>query len=292
MLRSLRPLLEAPTPVRAPLALDPLMARLAQDAGFEAVYLGGGGLGYAKTYLEANLTSTEMAQAGLDLAAVTELPIILDGACGWGDAVHLQRTIPLVEAAGFAAIELEDQPYPKRVGHHVGEDETIPVEQMAAKLRSAVAARRDPELLIIARTNAATEDPDEALSRSESYRAAGADVLMPVTGAVRDPEVVLRLGRELGPPLMYLAPPGGLAHTGLTLEDLHSAGYRIVTDAMSLHLLVFELLRAGYRELATSGFSIQPARPAADWWSLVEQLNEAVGLERLLEIERGTTHAR
>ena len=290
MFRSLRPLLDAPTPVRAPLALDPLMARLAEDAGFEAVYLGGGGLGYAKTWLEANLTSTEMAQAGLDLASVTELPIILDGACGWGDAVHMQRTIPLVEAAGFAAIELEDQPYPKRVGHHAGEDETIPVEQMEAKLRSAVAARRNPELVIIARTNVAVDDPDEALSRSAAYRAAGADVVMPVTGAVRDPEIVLRLGRELGPPLMYLAPPGGLAHTGLTLEELHGSGYRIVTDAMSLHLLVFELLRAGYRELARAGFGVQPGRPAAEWWTLLSELNETVGLERLLEIERGTAH--
>jgi methylisocitrate lyase len=286
MFRSLRPLLEGPAPVRAPLALDPLMAKLAEDAGFEAVYLGGGGLGYAKTYLEANLTSTEMAQAGLDLAAVTTVPIILDGACGWGDAVHLQRTIPLVEAAGFAAIELEDQPYPKRVGHHVGEDETIPVEQMESKLRSAVAARRNDDFLLIARTNVATDDPDEALARSEAYRRAGADVLMPVTGAVRDPDVVLRLGRELGPPLMYLAPPGGLAHTGLTLDDLHGAGYRIVTDAMSLHLLVFELLRAGYRELAEDGFAIQPGRSAEDWWALVGQLHEAIDLERLLAIER------
>jgi 2-methylisocitrate lyase-like PEP mutase family enzyme len=292
MFRSLRPLLDAPVPVRAPLALDALMARPAQDAGFEAVYLGGGGLGYAKTCLEANLTVTEMAQTGLDLATVTELPIILDGACGWGDAVHLQRTIPLVEAAGFAAIELEDQPYPKRVGHHAGEDETIPVGEMEAKLRSAVRARRDPELLIIARTNTATEDPDEALRRSAAYRAAGADVLLPVTGAVRDPEVVLRLGRELGPPLMYLAPPGGLAHTGLSLEALHGAGYRIVVDAMSLHLLVYETLRAGYRELAQSGFALQPERAAADWWSLVQAVNDTVGLDGLLAIERGTAPTR
>jgi methylisocitrate lyase len=292
MFRSLRPLLESSTPVRAPLALDPLMARMAEKAGFEAVYLGGGGLGYAKTFLEANLTSTEMAQAGLDLAAVTTVPIILDGACGWGDAVHLQRTIPLVEAAGFAAIELEDQPYPKRLGHHVGEDETIPVAEMEAKLRSAVAARRDPEFLIVARTNVATEDPDEALARSEAYRRAGADVLMPVTGAVRDPEVVVRLGRELGPPLMYLAPPGGLAHVGLSLTDLHAAGYRIVTDAMSLHMLVYEVLRAGYRELAENGFALQPQRSAAEWWSLLGELHETIELDALLAIERGPARAR
>jgi methylisocitrate lyase len=292
MHRSLVPLLQAPAPVRAPLALDPLMARLAEDAGFEAVYLGGGGLGYSKTFLEANLNATEMAQAGIDIAAVTTLPIILDGACGWGDAVHLQRTIKLVEAAGFAAIELEDQSYPKRVGHHVGEDETIPVETMEAKLQSAVAARRNPEFLIIARTNVATDDPDEALARSERYRAAGADVLMPVTGAVRDPDVVLRLGRELGPPLMYLAPPGGLAHVALSLTDLHSAGYRIVTDAMSLHLSVYATLKAGYAELAGDGFSLGAGRAAADWWTLLGELHETIGLDALLAIERGEAPTR
>lgn len=288
MFRSLRALLDLPTPVRAPLVLDPLMARLADNAGFEAVYLGGGGLGYAKTFLEANLNATEMAQVGVDIAAVTDLPIILDGACGWGDAMHLQRTIRLIEAAGFAAIELEDQPYPKPAGHHVGEDETIPAEAMAAKLRSAAEARRNPDFLILARTNVATEDPDDALRRGEIYRSAGADVVMPVTGAVRDPEVVVRLGRELGPPLMYLAPPGGLSHVGLSLEDLHAAGYRIVVDAMSLHLIVYEALKAGYEELAENGFRIQPQRPAADWWSLIGELHETIDLETLLAIERGT----
>jgi 2-methylisocitrate lyase-like PEP mutase family enzyme len=288
---SLRELLKGPAPVRAPLALDPLMARMAERAGFEAVYLGGGGLGYAKTFLEANLNATEMAQAGLDLAAATTLPIILDGACGWGDPMHLQRTIRLVEAAGFAAIEIEDQPYPKRVGHHVGEDEIVPVELMEAKIRSAVAARRDPDFLVLARTNAAATDPEDALARSEAYRLAGADVLMPVTGAVTDPEVITSLGRRLGPPLMFLCPPGGLAHVELTLSDLYDAGYRLVVDAMSLHLLVYETLATGYEQLAGNGFELQPERPSKDWWTLIEQLHEAIDLDRLLAIERGTAAA-
>ena len=291
MRRTLGELLKGPVPVRAPLALDPLMARLAERAGFEAVYLGGGGLGYAKTFLEANLNATEMAQTGVDIAAATNLPIILDGACGWGDPMHLQRTIRLVEAAGFAAIEIEDQPYPKRAGHHVGEDEIVPIELMEAKIRSAAAARRDPGFLVIARTNAAATDPDEALVRCEAYRHAGADVLMPVTGAVRDPEVLMRLGRELGPPLMFLAPPGGLAHVALTLPELYEAGYRLVTDAMSLHLLVFAALQAGYAELAQPGFQLDPGRPAADWWKLVEQLHETIDLDRLLAFERGVAEA-
>jgi methylisocitrate lyase len=288
MRNSLAELLKGPAPVRAPLVLDPLMARLAQRAGFEAVYFGGGGLGYAKTYLEANLNLTEMVQAGIDIAASSSLPMILDGACGWGDAMHMVRTIRLVQAAGFAAIELEDSPFPKRAGHHAGEDETIPSAAMEAKLRAAAEARGDGEPLIIARTNVAGADPEDALRRSLAYRAAGADVLLPVTGAVRDPDVIVRLGRELGPPLMFLAPPGGLAHVELTPVDLHDAGYRILVDAMSLHLRVYASLADGYAQLAEDGFSIDRERTAADWWQLLGELHETVELDSLLAIERQT----
>jgi len=232
-----------------------------------------------------------MAQAGLDIAAAASLPVILDAACGWGDAMHMVRAIRLAQAAGFAAIELEDSPYPKRAGHHAGEDETIPTEEMAAKLRAAADARGDGSVLIIARTNVATQDPDEALRRSEAYRRAGADVLMPVTGGVRDPEVIVRLGRELGPPLMFLAPPGGLTHVDLTPGEMYDAGYRILTDAMSLHLRVYASLADGYAQLARDGFKIDAERPAADWWSLVAELNQAVDLDSLLEIERRTPPA-
>jgi 2-methylisocitrate lyase-like PEP mutase family enzyme len=285
--RMLRALLDEPTPVLAPLALDPLMARLAEQAGFRAVYLGGGGLGYAKTFLEANLDLSEMARAGTEIASATAVPIILDGACGWGDAMHLRRTIALAEAAGFAAIEIEDQEFPKRASHHVGEDRIVSEELMMEKIRSAVAARRDPDFLIVARTNAA--EPEEALRRSEAYRAAGADVLIPIVGARPDPEVVAGIGERLGPPLMFLAPPGGLATVDLGLEDLHAAGFRIVTDAMSLHLLVYAALKAGYAELASNGFRIEAPR---DWWQILEELHETIDLDALLDAERGTTGAR
>jgi 2-methylisocitrate lyase-like PEP mutase family enzyme len=293
MFTSLGDLTNRETLVRAPLVLDPLMARLAEEAGFEAVYLGGGGLGYAKTFLEANLNVSEMAQAGMDIASVTRLPIILDGACGWGDPMHLQRTIALAETAGFAAIELEDQVFPKRASHHVGEDHTVPMELMEAKIRSAVEARRDERFLVIARTNVAAseDDPEEATRRCEAYRRAGADVLLPATGSVRDPQVIVDLGEQLGPPLMFLAAPGGLAHAELTADDLHRAGYRILTDAMSLQLLVYETLKAGYAELARDGFAIAPDRAPAEWWGILGDLHETIGLERLLAVERGDSAA-
>ena len=176
---SLRALIEGPLPVTAPLVLNPLMAKMAEAAGFPAGYLGGGSTGYLKVSLEANLNVTEMCQAAIDIHAVSSLPLILDGACGYGDPMHMHRTIGMSEAAGFAAIEIEDQLVPKRAHHHIGIEHMIPIELMAAKVKEAAAARRHPDFLIIARTNAMrASDMADALSRGEAYRKAGADVLL------------------------------------------------------------------------------------------------------------------
>ena len=162
----------------APVALNPIMARLAEEAGFKAVYLSGGSLGWLKCVTEANLTLPELAAVALDMRAVCQLPIVLDAGGGWGDPVHVHRTIALAEAAGFAAIEIEDQLLPRRVEHHVGVDHLIPTELMLKKIAEAVAARSDPDFVIIARTNARrVYDLDEALRRAEAFRKAGADML-------------------------------------------------------------------------------------------------------------------
>ena len=99
---SLRPLLAAGGPICAPLVLNPMMAKLAEKEGFEALYLGGGATGYAKVMLEANLNVSEMCTTGTEIASVTNLPLILDGATGYGDPMHMHRTIPMAETAGFA----------------------------------------------------------------------------------------------------------------------------------------------------------------------------------------------
>src|SRR3984893_3163205 len=114
---SLRALMQGPLPVTAPLVLNPLMARMVEDAGFSAGYLGGGASGYQKVALEANLNLTEMCQAAIEIGAVSTLPLILDGACGFGDPMHMHRTVGMSEAAGFGAIEIEDQLVPKRAHH-------------------------------------------------------------------------------------------------------------------------------------------------------------------------------
>jgi methylisocitrate lyase len=138
----------------APAVFNPLSAKLAEQAGFKMLYLGGGALGYVKCCLEANLNLTEIVQAGVEIRGVSALPLILDAACGFGDPMHMHHTIGLAEAAGFCAIEIEDQLIPKRAHHHIGIEHMIPRELMVAKVQEAVRARRNPDFVIIARTNA------------------------------------------------------------------------------------------------------------------------------------------
>ncbi len=282
--KTLREAMEGPAPVRAPLVLNPLMAVMAEAAGFEALYLGGGATGYAKTVLEANLSLTEMVHAGADIRAVTSLPLILDAAAGWGDPMHIHRTVGMAEGAGFAAIEIEDQILPKRAHHHVGIEHMVPQELMEAKVREAVNARRDPAFVIIARTNGVrSSNMDDALRRAAGYRKAGADALLL---SPRNAEEARHIGERLGGPLVYICRPGGLAAIGLTPEEMGALGYRILVDPVTPLLAAYEAMGAVYRELA-QGFAIKARTPEA-WAVVQEQMHGTIGLEKLLAIEKAT----
>ncbi len=281
---TLADLMRGPLPVTAPLVLNPLMARMAEAAGFPAGYLGGGATGYQKVALEANLNLTEMCQAGLDIRAVSPLPLILDGACGYGDPMHVHRTIGMSEATGFAAIEIEDQLVPKRAHHHVGIEHMIPLALMAAKIREAVAARRSRDFLVIGRTNAMRASTmDDALRRGEAYRKAGADVVL--LALAHRPEQLRAIAERLGGPLMYLTGRGGLAGVGLTLRDLGGLGYKIVADAQTPLLAAYAAWKAIYRDLA-DGFGAAAAK--TDWSPVEQDMLGTIDLEKLLAVERAT----
>ena len=281
----LRAMMQGPTPVTAPLVLNPLMARMAEAAGFTAGYLGGGATGYQKVALEANLNVTEMCQAAIDIGAVSSLPLILDGACGYGDPMHMHRTIGMSEAAGFAAIEIEDQLVPKRAHHHIGIEHMVPAPLMAAKVREAVAARRNPDFLVIARTNAVrASDMDDALRRGEAYRKAGADVLL--LSMAHRPEQLRRIGERLGGPLMYLTGRGGLAGLGMTLTDLAGLGFRIVADPQTPLLAAYAAWKQIYADLAAGFGAGAPVKP--DYATLEHDMLGVIDIEKLLAVERAT----
>jgi methylisocitrate lyase len=171
----------AERPIMIPGAFNALTAKLAERLGFAAVYLSGGALsaGWAGLPDIGLLTQTEFAEQAAVLARATGLPLLCDADTGFGEAVNVERTVRLFEEAGAAGLHLEDQVLPKRCGHLTGKA-VVDADAMVAKLRAAVASRRDPDFVIVARTDArSVEGFDAAVGRARAYRAAGADLIFP-----------------------------------------------------------------------------------------------------------------
>jgi 2-methylisocitrate lyase-like PEP mutase family enzyme len=281
---SFRELIASTELIVAPVALNPIMARLAHEAGFKAVYLSGGSLGWYKCHTEANVTLPEMANLALDMRAACPLPIVLDAGGGFGDPMHVHRTIALAQAASFAAIELEDQLLPRRVEHHVGIDHLIPTELAVAKIKEAVAARTDPELVIIARTNARrVEGLDDALRRGEAFHRAGADMLFCYTPK---PEEIRIIGERLPPPLMLFAPPDGFADFPLSRRDLAALGFRLAASPGAAFTAMVKAARQSYECLANDTLNPFLGRGGAE--REMKAAQKTAGLDALLAVERRT----
>lgn len=283
-LPSFRDLMRGNDLIVAPLALNPIMARLAEQAGFKALYLSGGSLGWVKCVTEANLTLPELAEVAVDMRAVSKLPIILDAGGGWGDPVHIHRTIALTEAAGFAAIEIEDQLLPRRVEHHVGIDHLVTTDLIVKKIQEAVAARTDPNLVIIGRTNARrVYDLDEALRRAEAMRKAGADMIFIHS---RNAEEMRAVGEKLGGPLMTFAPPDGFGTYAMTKAEMAKLGYRLAASSGTAFAAMHKAIKQSYDCLAND--TLDPFLGAGGAEREMKEAHKTCDLPRLLEIERRT----
>ncbi|HUI98127.1 MAG TPA: isocitrate lyase/PEP mutase family protein [Xanthobacteraceae bacterium] len=272
--------------VVAPVALTPIMARLAEQAGFKAVYLSGGSLGWLKCVTEANLTLPELAQVAIDMRAVCRLPIILDAGGGFGDPVHMHRTIALTEAAGFAAIEIEDQLLPRHFEHHVGRENLVSLDLVVKKIEEAVAARTDPNLIIIGRTNARRLlGMDEALRRAEALKKAGADMLFI---HARDADEMRTIGERLPAPLMCFAPPDGFAEFPLKQRDLARLGYRLAASSGTAFAAMHKAMKQSYECLANDTLDPFLGRGGAE--REMKEAHKTCDLDRYLQIETRTTN--
>jgi 2-methylisocitrate lyase-like PEP mutase family enzyme len=173
-----RAALEARKALLVPGAANALTARVIEDAGFEAIYITGAGI--ANTLLGAPdiglVTMTEIAGVTGTISEISDLPLVVDMDTGFGNALNTHRTVKVLERAGAAAVQIEDQVFPKKCGHFDGKG-VIPTGEMVQKVRAASEARDDPNFLIIARTDArAIEGMDAALERAQRYIEAGADL--------------------------------------------------------------------------------------------------------------------
>jgi 2,3-dimethylmalate lyase len=249
----LRELLNSGETILAPGAFDPLAARLVEEAGFPAVYMTGFGtsaalLGRPDVGL---LTMTEMADNAGRIAACVDIPVIADADTGYGNPLNVIRTVGVYEAAGVAAMHIEDQVAPKKCGHMEGKL-VIGAQEMAQKVRAAVDARTDPDFVIIARTDArAVEGLDSALERGRRYRDAGADVLF-IEALVSEAEIEAAASAFPDVPLLFNWAEGGKTPP-VGLARLTQLGYRIVIYPIATLLAATGAMRRVLAEIAAAG---------------------------------------
>lgn len=235
-----------------PGVFNALAARLAERAGFHAVYQSGAALSASLAALPdvGLVTQTEFAEQGRYLAQAVTIPVISDADTGFGEPLSVERTIRLFEAAGLAGLHLEDQELPKRCGHLSGKS-VVGRETMQGKIRAAVAARVDPDFAIIARTDArAVHGIDEALARARAYIDAGADAIFPE--ALETPAEFERFAREIRVPLIANMTEFGKSPL-LTAPQLTGMGYKAVLFPVTMLRVAMKAVEAALGRLAKEG---------------------------------------
>ena len=278
----LREALAGTATVIAPLCLTPLQARLTESLGFPAGYLSGGALGYELAVSEALLTLSELAEAARRITARSALPLIVDGGVGFGDPVHMVRTIREIEATGAAGIEIEDQVAPKRVSHHRGIEHLVSTHAMEDRIRAAVGARRDADFVIVARTGAVrNESFDAAVERCRAYGEAGADLAMLMPSSE---EEWADASRRISVPLATIG-----AMDARPRGEWRRLGWRLVIDPFTAHAVAVEAIRAAYAAYRRDG---DTGVPLAKRFATYREFSDLAGLGEFYDVEDRTTERR
>ena len=266
--------------VVAPGAHDALTAKIIEQVGFSAVYMTG--YGQAASHLGKPdvglLTLTEMVARASNIVEAVNVPVIADADTGFGNAVNVMRTLREYEKAGVAAIQLEDQVAPKKCGHMTGR-QVVSKEEMVGKIKAAVDVRTDPDLMIIARTDARTvHGIGEALERAKAYEEAGADILF-----IESPESVEEMKQittSFKVPVLANMVEGGRTPF-LPVQDLQGLSYDLVIFPTASTYLVTKALTRLMTVLKDTGTTASLIPEMITF----EEFNDLIGLTKIREIE-------
>lgn len=278
----------APGLIVAPACHDPLTARTAEQVGYEAVYLGGFAYGASSSVSEPRLTMTEMVEAARRITAVVDVPLIVDAGTGFGDPLHVMRTVQEFERAGVAGIHIEDQVFPKRAHYHRDYAEhVIPAEEMAIKIEFACRARLDPDFVLIARTDAMRTDGfEEGMRRAKLYMQAGADAVMVFPNSVE--EACKAPSSGIGP-LVYTNSSGNrVGRPVFSTQELDRMGWKIDIEAICVVSAAYRAVRetlSSLKEVGRSGLDEAEAR------RLRKAIEDTIGLEEYYKIEEQTVES-
>jgi carboxyvinyl-carboxyphosphonate phosphorylmutase len=279
----LRELLGGPRPVVAPGTYDALSARLVEQAGFDVAYMSGFGstaslIGRPDVGL---LSQAEMVDNARRIVAAVDIPVIADADTGYGNAINVVRTVRDYEQAGVAGIHLEDQVMPKKCGHISGKA-VIGTDEMAGKIRAAVAARRDPAFLLIARTDAAAvEGVDAAIARARAYADAGADMLF--VEAPTNEDDIARVASDLRgvAPLVFNWAEGGRT-PAMSMDRIAELGFSLVLFPIGTLLAATAGIRALLATLRADG---TPSAALSDLPTF-DGFTDLIGLPEIRELEQ------
>ncbi|NLV78756.1 MAG: methylisocitrate lyase [Rhodococcus sp.] len=259
---------------RFPGAINPLTAKLIQEIGFEGVYISGGAFSAALALPDIGLTTlTEVTAHSAGIAGVTDLPVLVDADTGFGEPMSAARTVTVLEDAGVAGLHLEDQVNPKRCGHLDGKA-IVGTDEMVRRLRAAVAARRDPNFVICARTDAAgIEGVDAAIDRAKAYAEAGADLIF--TEALHTVDDFEKFRAAVDTPLLANMTEFGKSQL-VPAQVLEKIGYNAVIYPVTTLRLAMGAIEHGLRVIHEEGTQE----------SIVDRMQTRSRLYEVLEYER------
>lgn len=278
---SLRTRLQQPGLIVAPGVFDMVSLRLADSFGFDALYMTGYGTVASHLGLpDAGLaTYSDMVGRVTAMAGMARTPLIADADTGYGGLLNMRHTVRGYEAAGAAAIQIEDQEFPKKCGHTPGR-RVIPMEDMVAKIRVAADSRQSTDFLIIARTDARTSlGLDEALRRAEAYARAGADILF--VESPESEEEMRRIGQRFDVPLVANMVERGRTPV-LTRAELESIGYKLAIFPVTALLAAVQAMTSVYQTLQQQGSSASMPVPLYDF----ADLTRLMGFEDVWAFEK------
>lgn len=240
---------------RFPGAFSPLVAKLIAEIGFEGVYVSGAVLSAELGLPDIGLTTlTEVSSRGAQIASVIDLPTFIDADTGFGEPMNVVRTVTLLENSGVAGLHLEDQVNPKRCGHLDGKT-VVPTAEMVKRLRAAVAARRDPNFIICARTDAAgIEGVGAAIERAKAYTDAGADLIF--TEALCKASDFEKFRKAIDTPLLANMTEFGKSEL-LTVAQLSDIGYNVVIYPVTALRLAMRAVEVGLRKIDSAGTQLE-----------------------------------
>jgi methylisocitrate lyase len=238
-------------PIAIPGVFNALLARMAERMGFRAIYLSGGALSASAGVPDVGLLSVnDFVDQARALTLACALPLLCDADTGFGEALNVERTVHLFESAGVAGIHLEDQVLPKRCGHLSGKQLVEP-EVMTAKIRAAVNARRDPNFVIMARTDArGVNGFDDAVRRAEGYLEAGADAIFPE--ALESEAEFAAFAKAVKAPLLANMTEFGRS-PNLDFATLAAIGYRMVLYPLTALRVALKAAQTTLAEIKQTG---------------------------------------